>query len=157
MDRQLFFGIIAMNQFHNTVLMSELRRATAMETGLFEIQADHLREFREARKLQPASRRVVYAFFTPAGLDSYGSDDSRPATNGTDLLVELEPRAKKTAPNSGVLAQCFLRLANLPNYALDRLSRYEYALWRQVGQLLFALDSMDRRKPQERKGQFFYS
>ena len=40
-----------------------LRRATAMETGLFEIQAEHLSEFREARKLPPASREVVYALF----------------------------------------------------------------------------------------------
>jgi len=40
------------------------------------------------------------------------------------------------------LARCFLRLANLPNYALDRLSRYEATLWRQVGRILFALDAL---------------
>jgi len=44
-------------------------------------------------------------------------------------------------------ARCFLRLANLSNFALDRLSRYEAALWRQTGQILFALDALDRRKP----------
>ena len=44
-----------------------------------------------------------------------------------------------------------MRLANLPNYALDRLSRYEYTLWRQVGQILLALDNLNRRKPQERQ------
>jgi hypothetical protein len=43
-----------------------------------------------------------------------------------------------------------LRLANLPSYPLDRLSRYEYALWRQVAQILFALDDLNRRKPRER-------
>jgi hypothetical protein len=43
-----------------------------------------------------------------------------------------------------------LRLANLPSYPLDRLSRYEAILWRQAGQILFALDALDRRKPQER-------
>ena len=48
------------------------------------------------------------------------------------------------------LARCFLRLANLPSYPLDRLSRYEAVLWRQAGQILFALDALDRRKPQER-------
>jgi hypothetical protein len=32
-----------------------------------------------------------------------------------------------------------LRLANLPNFALDRLSRYEATLWRHAGQILFAL------------------
>jgi hypothetical protein len=47
-------------------------------------------------------------------------------------------------------AWCFLRLANLPNFALDRLSRYEATLWRQAGRILFALDALDRRKPQER-------
>jgi hypothetical protein len=52
---------------------------------------------------------------------------------------------------AGDVAQCFLRLANLPNYALDRLSRYEAMLWRQVAQTLFALDALDRRKPQERR------
>ena len=43
-----------------------------------------------------------------------------------------------------------LRLANLPNFALDRLSRYEATLWRQAGQILFALEALDRRKPNER-------
>jgi len=52
------------------------------------------------------------------------------------------------------LTRCFLRLANLPNFALDRLSRYEATLWRQAGQILFALDALDRRKPQERKRRF---
>src|SRR5215472_1486632 len=33
-----------------------LRRATIMETGLFEIQAKHLKEFRQARQGLPASR-----------------------------------------------------------------------------------------------------
>jgi len=47
-----------------------------------------------------------------------------------------------------------LRLANLSNFALDRLSRYEATLWRQAGQILFALDALDRRKPQERKRHF---
>jgi hypothetical protein len=48
-------------------------------------------------------------------------------------------------------ARCFLRLANLPNFALDRLSRYEATLWRQARQILIALDALDRRKPQERR------
>jgi hypothetical protein len=47
-----------------------------------------------------------------------------------------------------------LRLANLPSYPLDRLSRYEAILWRQAGQILFALDALDRRKPQERGRRF---
>jgi hypothetical protein len=38
--------------------------------------------------------------------------------------------------------------------ARDRLSRYEAILWRQVGQILFALDALDRRKPQDRGRRF---
>jgi hypothetical protein len=134
-----------------------LRRATAMETGLFEIQAEHLSGFRQSRKLQPASRDVVYSLFRPANSGSCGDEAaSTPTANATELLPRVDPQtAEPPADPSLHLAQCFLRLANLPNYALDRLSRYEYALWRQVGQLLFALDSMDRRKPQERKGSSF--
>jgi hypothetical protein len=51
-------------------------------------------------------------------------------------------------------AQCFLRLANQPNFALDRLSRYEATLWRQAGRILFALNSLNRCKPQERMRRF---
>ena len=44
-------------------LLWRLRRATTMETGLFEIQADHLSGFRQARQVHRASREVVYALF----------------------------------------------------------------------------------------------
>src|SRR6516165_8485076 len=45
-------------------LLWRLRRATTMETGLFEIQANHLKEFSQARQALPASRTV--AVFGPA-------------------------------------------------------------------------------------------
>src|ERR1700719_2805866 len=47
-------------------LLWRLRRATAMETGLFEMQADQLREFRQARQVHPDSRKIVYAMFARA-------------------------------------------------------------------------------------------
>ena len=72
-----------------------------------------------------------------------------------EAVSNFEPSAICPAidPNTE-LAHCFLRLANLPNFALDRLSRYEATLWRQAGQILYALDALDRRKPQERKRHF---
>jgi hypothetical protein len=94
-------------------LLWRLRRATTMETGLFEIQADYVREFRQGRQTQIKSRETIYAQFERA--DPW---------------------------------------ANLPNFALDRLSRYEATLWRQAGQILFALDALDRRKPQDRGRRF---
>jgi hypothetical protein len=128
-------------------LLWRLRRATTMETGLFEIQADQLNAYRQSRQIDPASRDVIYTLFSPTA-DGRSTDDA------------LGPRPQTAEPvpvsNHNIdLARCFLRLANLPNYGLDRLSRYEATLWRQVSQILFALDSLDRRKPQERRRRIF--
>ena len=131
-----------------------LRRATTMETGLFEIQADYLSGFRQARQVNPASREVVHALFGRADPVSFGPT-SRSVTNGTEAVSKSGPKAAVPAIDPTTdLARCFLRLANLPNFALDRLSRYEAVLWRQAGQILFALDALDRRKPQERRRRF---
>jgi hypothetical protein len=138
-------------------LLWRLRRATTMETGLFEIQADHLREFRECRQIGQTSGESFYAMFGMT--DLVGLEHQRAPeriTNRTQALSRSAQQSSKAAnAPAAALAQCFLRLANLPNYALDRLSRYEATLWRQVGQILFALDTLDRRKPQERRRQFF--
>ena len=137
-------------------LLWRLRRATAMETGLFEIQADHLREYRQTRQVLPASRDVVYALF---GRAESISNDRQPAshsvTNTTEAVPNSEPNPIRPAIDPAIdLARCFLRLANLPNFALDRLSRYETTLWRQAGRILYALEVLDRRKPQERRCRF---
>jgi hypothetical protein len=47
-----------------------------------------------------------------------------------------------------------LRLANLSSHALDRLRHHEVIFWRQVRQILIALDALDRRKPQDRWRRF---
>src|SRR5512136_1987138 len=44
-------------------LLWRLRRATTMETGLFEIQADHLAGLKQPAQVGPASREIVYALF----------------------------------------------------------------------------------------------
>jgi hypothetical protein len=133
-------------------LLWRLRRATTMETGLFEIQADYLREFRQARQVQPTSREVVYAMFGQA--DSVDADPDR-ASGGIANRREVRPSSEPKSVDPAIdLARCFLRLANLPSYPLDRLSRYEAILWRQAGRILFAFDALDRRKPQERRRRF---
>jgi hypothetical protein len=113
-------------------ILWRLRRAATMETGLFEIQAQHLRNYRQNCRGAPKSHDVIDALFRPG--DAASLSDS--ALKADASVVEF--------------ARCFLRLANLPNFALDRLSRYEATLWRQAGQLLYALETLDRRKPQER-------
>ena len=44
-------------------LLWRLRRATTIATALFEIQADHLNGFRQARQVHQPPREVVYAPF----------------------------------------------------------------------------------------------
>jgi len=108
-------------------ILWRLRRATTMETGLFEIQADPMQNYLENRELLSESRDVIHTLLRRANSD---------------------PNVK--ADNTVEFARCFLRLANLPNFALDRLSRYEATLWRQARRILLALDALDRRKPHER-------
>ena len=67
-------------------LLWRLRRATIMETGLFEIQADYLREFRQASQVSPASREVVYALFGRAGPVTV-DPTSHGITNGTEAVL----------------------------------------------------------------------
>ena len=100
--------------------------------------------------MQPASREVVYALFRRA--DAVDVDPAAAGmTNVSEEVVNSGPRpVDPHVPHTVEFARCFLRLANLPNFALDRLSRYEATLWRQVRQTLLALDALDRRKPQER-------
>jgi hypothetical protein len=135
-------------------LLWRLRRATTMETGLFEIQAEQLKEFKRARQALPASREVVYSLFGRAHSVScdcdLASDGVNPTTAPSSGLKSVELALDTTVE----FARCFLRLANLPNFALDRLSRYEATLWRQAGWILCALDALDRRKPQERRRRF---
>jgi hypothetical protein len=129
-------------------LLWRLRRATTIETGLFEIQADHLSNFRRTNQIPPASREMVYALFNANSGRQAASYGVANATK-TSRASSLASAQGQVAPDVE-LARCFLRFCNLTNYALDRLSRYEAILWRQAGQILFALDSLDRRKPHER-------
>jgi hypothetical protein len=121
-------------------LLWRVRRATAIETGLFGIHTEHLRRFRRIR--DPVSPEPIHP--------TYGlrSSDELPKP---DALLEIVPDSLGQSESSVDIARTFLRVANLPNFAIDRLSRYETTLWRQVAQVLYVLDSLDRRKPQERR------
>jgi hypothetical protein len=127
-------------------LLRRLRRATTIETGLFESQAGQPGGLNQPRQVPPSSQEVVCALF---GRVDSGSFDADPASHGSTY----GPVKTAVHPTSE-LALCFLRLTDMPNYAVDRLCRYEATLWRQAGQILFALDALDRRKPWDRRRRF---
>jgi hypothetical protein len=97
-------------------LLWRLRRATTMETGLFEIQADHLKEFRQTRQALPASREVIYTRFgrvDPVSHDRHLA--SREITNTTEAIPSSEPnpispvlnhKKEHAAPVSMVVQHC---------------------------------------------------
>jgi hypothetical protein len=126
-------------------LLWRLRRATAIESGLFRIQAKHLLQFRRRRQAHRDRQTIIDELYGNA--DASG-DDLRPDQN--DLARGIDTRAPSPdalADQTDDLTHAFVRLSNLATYPLDRLSRYEATLWRQACQILFALQCLDRRKP----------
>jgi hypothetical protein len=126
-------------------LLWRLRRATAIESGLFKIQAKHLLEFRQRRQAHQGRPKIIDSTYRNAVATEEEYHD--------EPISALDPRAPvgvEPADQGGDLTRSFVRLSNLPTYPLDRLSRYEATLWRQACQILFALQLLDRRKPWER-------
>jgi hypothetical protein len=106
-------------------LLWRLRRIIAIETDLFQIQTEILRDRRNEMltihgKL-PDQAPEVLTLAEGDRLSCYG-----PA---------LSPRE---------LTHCFLRLGNLQSGAFERLGRYNAALWKQTAQTLLLLGSVRR-------------
>lgn len=111
-------------------LLWRLRRATAMETGLFELQAKNLDHDCEYDHTTPDLINTVMV----------GEQSWNPS------------HVFSSAQNKNIeLAKNLLGLADLPNRALDKLSRYETLLSRQVSKILSSLGSSHVRQLGERK------
>ena len=129
-------------------LLWRLRRATAIESGLFEIQARQLLQFQRTRRTHQQRQNIIDSMYGDAAAtndDLLNSADDPTGSLDTGLRSTLE-----ATDQSDDLTRSFIRLCNLPTYPLDRLSRYEATLWRQTCQILFTLRCLDRRKPWER-------
>jgi hypothetical protein len=68
------------------------------------------------------------------------------ATDGARSLFTAKPQTAFKFDAKTAIADGFLQLAALPSFPLDRLSRYEYVLWRQARQIISTLDSLRRPK-----------
>ena len=125
-------------------ILWRLRRATSIETALFEFEAKEDPE-RDNGQLHLS---LVGPVDTPEqnlwSLNAVRQFDAAP-------MNENSPDAKDD------LGRCFMRLAALPTFALDRLNRYEHLLWRQARQLVFTLESLRRRKQTPRRSSFPFS
>jgi hypothetical protein len=126
-------------------LLWRLRRASAIETGLFEIQGEFLLESKHglSRKPQPGTLPIPTQFNGhKAAPGPNGQDDSR--------AQELRPPSMlppTSLPKSRAIAECFLRLSKFNPGLLDRVGSYEARLWRQAAQTIWTLDAMRRPPP----------
>ena len=73
------------------------------------------------------------------------------ATENARSLFKSKSASAFDFDAKNALADGFLHLATLPSFALDRLSRYEYVLWRQARQIIFALESLRRRRSEPKR------
>jgi hypothetical protein len=127
-------------------LLWRLRRASAIETGLFEIQAEFLlarqqdasRGLSQLKTLQTVTRANGHG----KGPDSNGQDEP-PASDQHPLSTPSRRPPLAPWSKSRPIAQCFLRLSHL----LDRVGSYEARLWRQAAQTMWTLDVMRRPPP----------
>ena len=122
-----------------------LRRATGIETALFELAV----EGRSEPKHRSSGERL--------------GRSRRPSQSTISLCCERSPhpasqRQASLAPTRRRISpDCFLRLMEQPTFAFDRLSRYEHVLWRQARQIVFTLESLRRRARRAEPIEAFHS
>jgi hypothetical protein len=132
-------------------LLWRLRRATVIETDLFEIQAEALRERRlraSPNRTQASNDAVYCAFETCLARSNTNHEVSWKQSDSCKKMTEQQQADRRPSDYDNRIRQlsyCFLRLANLDSGVFERLNRYEAALWRQTVQTLFALNPLRQR------------
>jgi hypothetical protein len=120
-----------------------LRRATGVETALFDLMAAAPNKTQDRGDTKPHR----------PGLTLIGGVDL-PMQQQLDAAA-VEPGNEATAADQQHSIACrFLNLAELPSFPLDRLSRYEHLIWRQARQLVFTLESLRRRRSHQSHSTF---
>jgi hypothetical protein len=116
-------------------LLWRLRRATAIESGLFKMEARELLQFRPTREAHQSHLTIIDTMDRNALANGHGTEFDRQDTSSSTDIDGTSSPAQEQADEFDDLTHSFTRLANLPTYPLDRLDRYEAALWRQARQM----------------------
>jgi hypothetical protein len=131
-------------------LLWRLRRASAIETGLFEIQGELLLARQQERSRGPSQSGTLA---TPTRVNGHGLC---PGSNGRNHPPASDQERQSTSMRpplgpSHALPQCFLGLSNLDPTLLDRVGSYETRLWRQAAQTIWTLEAMRQPPPPMRQ------
>ena len=130
-------------------LLWRLRRAATIETNLFQLQGrivkdQKLREQVAPDKANPGMQLFYQLLRGPDSVPSLQADIStaNPDNHKSEFPIAQEHSLPDPNP-----ATIFLRLCNLSSFPIERVNRYETALWRQAAQTLFILDACRKRLP----------
>src|SRR5262249_43567075 len=126
-------------------LLWRLRRTNAIETGLFELQADFLLAHQHDLSGGPGQPGSLRTFTQTNGHKTAPGSNGRHYPPGGD---------QKRWSKSRAIAQCFLRLSNVDPTLLDRAGSYEARLWRQTAQTIWTLEEMRRPPPASARRRF---
>src|SRR5262245_38143616 len=123
-------------------LLWRLRRATSIETALFEIAAELPPERQEGTLAQSNLRLCRASVASMFRLSGHGTDPLGD-TGSTGRSLEISRSVAEGSRDAHQeIARRFVRLAKLDNEVFERLNRYEFALWRQTRQTLFTLEAL---------------
>src|SRR5262245_44652388 len=130
-------------------LLWRLRRASAIETGLFEMQAEFLLARRQTPSRRPGQPATLQTRAQTNGHKIASGPNGRedPPISNEEPLSMSRRRPLVPCSKSSASAQCFLRLSNLDPTLLDRVGSYEARLWRQAAQTIWTFDAMRRPPP----------
>ena len=131
-------------------LLWRLRRAVAIESGLFQIQAEIMRDRHLVDGHEDANHplKVFYDLLRHPrlGLDvpeeTVVDEPKGQQARGQEKVLSATTRAADPVET----AACFLRLENFNPAKLDLIGRYETRLWRQLAQTILLIDSVKRGK-----------
>ena len=116
-------------------LLWRLRRSTSIETGLFQIQGELMRNGNSGTRRRNAVPLPEW----------YDELDTAPSVARFCEVDGPDQKDSQSTDSPQSLAYCFLRVSRLGCGTLELLNRYETTLWRQVAQLVFLLQPSVRR------------
>jgi hypothetical protein len=123
-------------------LLWRIRRATAIETELFRMQAEILQEGR----LDRARTYLTFGSKFPKRKSIEDPSEGCDPSDG-DETAQSRGHPPALTPDPGRdLAHCFQRLINLSGESFVQLGRHERALSHQIGQILLLLRQETRRR-----------
>ena len=134
-------------------LLWRLRRATAIETDLFEIQAEALADWQSGDAIctkRGSENSVARPVNTPSARALLSNVNGQRA-RGEDVTDQeytsdhFQQVADDHSRTTRRLTYSFLHVATLDSSVFERLNRYEAALWRQAIQIIFALQPIKQR------------